>query len=170
VSTTTLAVPPLRQLQLAIRRCQPSEAVASKTWLAERHYLQSAPPGFVHVYEFTERGRLIGGLILGRPTARQYDADRILEVTRLFFVDETPPHVESKGLALLRKHVRIWLPQIRLLLAYSDPEQGHEGTIYEADGWAPLGTTDGAWGQGWKSRVGRHEQRNSKKQRWVRTP
>jgi hypothetical protein len=65
---------------------------------------------------------------------------------------------------------RIWIPKIRLLLAYSDPEQGHEGTIYEADGWAPLGLTDGAWGAGWNSRKGRRDQRVSRKRRWVRTP
>jgi hypothetical protein len=122
------------------------------------------------VYEFTHQGRLIGGLLLGRPGARQYDSDRILEVTRLFFVDETPLHVESKGLALMRKHARVWLPQIRLLIAYSDPDQGHEGTIYAADGWAPFGMTDGAWGYGWNSRAGRRSGRVSKKQRWVRTP
>lgn len=156
--------------QLHLRRAQPSEAIAQKHWIAERHYLESAPPGFVHVYEFTLGSELVGGAILGRPGARQYDPDRILEVTRFFFVDATPTHVESKGLAMMRKHIRIWIPKIRLLLAYSDPEQGHEGTIYEADGWAPLGLTDGAWGHGWNSRKGRRDQRVSKKRRWVRTP
>lgn len=156
--------------QLHLRRAQPAEALASKAWIAERHYLQSAPPGFVHVYEFTLGGDLVGGAILGRTSARQYDPDRILEVTRFFFVDETPRHVESKGLAMMRKHVRVWLPAIRLLIAYSDPAQGHEGTIYEADGWCPLGMTEGAWGSGWGSREGRRAQPVSKKRRWVRTP
>lgn len=159
-----------RGAQLALRRCQPSEALASKDWIAERHYLESAPPGFVHVYEFLARGVLIGGALLGRTNARQYDPDRILEVTRFYFVDDTERFVESRGLALLRKHVRIWIPKIRLLIAYSDPERGHEGTIYEADGWCQFGMTDGAWGYGWNSRKGRRDQKVSKKHRWVRTP
>jgi hypothetical protein len=156
--------------QLHVRRLQPSEALEGRAWIAERHYLESAPPGFVHVYEFTLGGERRGGLILGRTSARQYDPERILEVTRLFFVDDTPPHVESRALALARKHVRIWIPKIRLLIAYSDPDQGHEGIIYEADNWCPFGMTDGAWGYGWKSREGRRGDRVSKKQRWVRTP
>ena len=156
--------------QLACRRCQPSEAIAQKLWIADQHYLQSAPPGFVHVYEYTLRGQLVGGCILGRTAARQYNADRVLEVTRFFFVDGTPPNVESRGLALMRKHVRTWLPAIRLLLAYSDPEQGHEGTIYAADGWCDLGLTDGPRGYGWQSRQGRRDRKASRKLRWVRTP
>lgn len=156
--------------QLHCRRCQPSESRARKEWIAERHYLESAPPGFVNVYEFLIRRELVGGAILGRPSAKQYDPDLILEVTRFFFVDDTPPHVESRGLALMRRHVRVWLPSIRLLIAYSDPEQGHEGKIYQADGWCPFGITAGAWGYGWKSRQGRRDQKVSKKQRWLRTP
>lgn len=156
--------------QLHMRRSQPSEAIAQKHWIADRHYLQSAPPGFVHVYEFTLGGDLVGGALLGRPAARTYDADRVLELTRLFFVDDTPTMVESRGLSLMRKHVRIWIPAIRLLLAYSDPEAGHEGTIYEADGWCPFGMTEGAWGHGWNSRKDRRDVKASKKRRWVRTP
>lgn len=156
--------------QLHCRRTQPSEALAAKAWITERHYLESAPPGFVHVYEYLLGRQLVGGCILGRTSARQYDPDRILEVTRLFFVDDTPPNVESQGLAMMRKHVRTWLPRIRLLIAYSDPDHGHEGTIYEADGWCPLGMTEGAWGAGWGSRVGRRARPVSKKRRWVRTP
>lgn len=157
-------------LQLAIRRCQPSETLAQRAWIVDRHYLESAPPGFVHIYEFTLRGLLVGGLILGRTSARQYNPDHVLEVTRLYFVDETPLFVESRGLALMRKNVRIWIPAIRMLVAYSDPEQGHEGTIYSADGWADMGLTAGAWGYGWASRAGRRDQRVSKKRRWMRTP
>lgn len=156
--------------QLAIRRCQPSETIARKQWIAERHYLQSAPPGFVHVYEYLLRGDLVGGCILGRTSARQYDPKRVLEVTRFFFLDGTPSNVESRGLALMRKHVRMWLPAIRLLIAYSDPGQGHGGTIYNADGWCPFGMTDRAWGYGWNSRAGRRDQKVSRKRRWVRTP
>ena len=156
--------------QLAVRRAQPSESRAVSAWIAERHYTQSCPPGFVWAVEFLLQGRRVGAALLGRPTARQYDADKVLELTRLVFEDATPPFVESRGLALLRRQVRVWLPGVRLLLAYSDPEQGHEGLIYQADGWCPFGKTDGAWGYGWASRSGRRDQRVSKKARWVRTP
>lgn len=141
-----------------------------KAWIAAHHYLQSCPPGFVHLYEFTDGRNLIGGMLLGRPSVPRYDPDRILQLHRVFFVDDTERCVESQGLSLFRKHVRVWLPQIRGLLSYSDPTEGHEGTIYGADMWCPLGLTDEAWGYGWKSREGRRDQKVSKKMRWFRTP
>ena len=155
---------------MEVRRCQPSEAREVLAWLKERHYLKSTPPGFVAVLEFVEDGQRVGAMQIGRPTARQYDADRILELTRMYFVDSMPKNTESFALAKMRAFVRRWFPQIRLLLAYSDPEVGHRGTVYEADGWAPFGMTDGAWGHGWKSRAERRDMKVSKKQRWVRTP
>lgn len=156
--------------QLTIRRCQPSEARATSKWIAAGHYLQSCPPGFIHVLEFLQGRDLVGAMLLGRPCAKQYEADRVLQLHRVYFIDDTPTNTESRALGLMRKHVRIWLPSIRLLLSYSDPEQGHQGTIYEADGWCKFGMTTEHWGYGWKSREGRRDQRLSKKQRWVRTP
>jgi hypothetical protein len=155
---------------MQFRRAQPSESVEVKDWLAANHYLQSCPPGFVQMYEFIEGRRRIGAMLLGRPAAKTYDPDKILQLHRVWFVDDTEPFVESKGLAMMRKHVRVWLPKIRLLLSYSDPGEGHTGMIYDADGWAPLGMTDEAWGYGWKSRNGRRDQKVSRKMRWVRTP
>jgi hypothetical protein len=153
-----------------LRRAQPSETRELKDWIAANHYLQSCPPGFVHLYEFTEGKEVIGGMLLGRPSAKQYDPDKILQLHRVFFIDETAHCVESQGLSMMRRYVRVWIPQIRGLLSYSDPSVGHEGTIYEADMWCPLGLTDEHWGYGWKSRNGRRDQRLSKKQRWFRTP
>jgi len=124
----------------------------------------------VHLYEFIEGKELIGGMILGRPSAKQYNPDKILQLHRVFFIDDTAPNVESQGLSMMRRMVRVWIPQIRGLLSYSDPSIGHEGTIYEADMWCPLGLTDEHWGYGWKSREGRRDQRVSRKMRWFRTP
>jgi hypothetical protein len=159
-----------QKIQLHFRRAQPSETRQLKEWIAANHYLQSCPPGFVQLYEFTDGARLIGGMLLGRPSAKAYDPDRILQLHRVFFVDDTQPFVESHGLSLMRRHVRDWLPQIRGLLSYSDPTEGHKGTIYEADMWCPLGLTDEHRGYGWKSREGRRDQKISKKMRWFRTP
>lgn len=151
-----------------LRRCQPSESKATSRWIALNHYLKCCPPGFVQVVEFTEGRELIGAMLLGRPASKEYDADTILQLHRMFFIDEAPKNTESQGLGMMRKHVRVWLPTIRLLLSYSDPEQGHMAIVYEADGWARFGMTSS--GTGWKSREGRRDAPNSKKQRWVRTP
>jgi hypothetical protein len=153
---------------MMIRRTQPTEARDVVAWLKSNHYLRSAPPGFIHVLEIVEgRGR-IGAMILGRPNSR--DSSRIMELTRAYLIDEAPKNSESHALALMRKHVRTWLPQIRLLLAYSDPAVGHAGTIYEADGWAQFGRTKHHGGYGWRSRPNRREDPVTPKFRWVRSP
>jgi hypothetical protein len=124
----------------------------------------------VNLFEFIEGKELIGGMLLGRPIAKQYNPDKVLQLHRMFFVDQTERFVESHGLALMRKHVRTWMPRIKGLLSYSDPSVGHEGTVYEADNWCELGMTDEGWGKGWESRDGRTGEKKSKKMRWFRTP
>src|SRR5579859_452348 len=126
---------------LHIRRAQPSETRDIMAWIKSNHYLRSTPPGYVAVLEFTSDCGRVGAMMLGRPAARTLDADRVLELNRMYFIDEMPTNTESRALAMMRKFVRTWLPNVRLLLAYSDPAAGHRGGIYEADGWAPFGMT-----------------------------
>jgi len=158
----------LRLMQ--IRRCQPSEARALLAWIKERHYLRSTPPGFIVVLEFLEGRERIGAMQIGRPTSRGLDPDRIVELNRMYFVDEAPKNTESHALALMRKWVRTWLPAVKLILAYSDPSVGHAGTIYEADGWANFGRTKKDR-TGWATRPDRQQRTaTTQKLRWVRTP
>ena len=155
---------------MIVRRCQPSETREVLQWIKDHHYLRSTPPGFVFILEFLEGRNRIGAMQVGRPTSRKIDAERIFELTRMYFVDQAPANTESAALAMLRRFVRRWFQGIRLLLAYSDPAQGHRGTIYEADGWAPFGRTAPSHGCGWKSREGRRDECVGSKLRWVRTP
>lgn len=157
---------------MILRRLQPSESRELRQWIIDRHYLKSAPPGYRVALEYLLDGARIGGCLVGRPSSRELDPVLWLEVTRFYFVDETPPFVESQGLAKMRRYVRIWMRQVRCLIAYSDPGQGHEGTIYLADGWAPFGRTSARHDQaGWQNRKGRRGEENySRKVRWVRTP
>ena len=101
-----------------------------------------------------------------------YDPDLVVQLYRVFFVDETAHCVESQALAMARKHIRTWTPQIRLVLSYSDPSVGHEGTIYDADGWCPLGKTRERHDYGFQTHKGRERTKRdvSAKVRWVRTP
>lgn len=139
-------------------------------WIAELHYLRSKPPGFVQVLEFSEGRELVGGMIIGRTSSRSLDQNLILELNRVFFVDSAPKNTESQALSMMRRHVRVWLPSVRLLISYLDPSQGHTGMIYAADGWAPFGMTSHKSGYGWRSRPNRKADPVTPKQRWVRTP
>jgi hypothetical protein len=169
--TQPIAVPeryPLRQM--ALRRAQPSESREIAAWIKERHYTKRTPPGYVVALEFIDGRSRIGAMLLGRPASRKIDQSRVLELTRMYFVDEMQGNTESRALGLMRRFVRTWLPNVRLLVAYSDPSVGHSGSIYEADGWAQFGETGKKSGYGWRSRPNRNNDPVTSKLRWLRTP
>ena len=137
-------------------------------WIKERHYLQSTPPGAILRMCFEDgTNRLLGCMLWGHPTARKLDQEHILELTRMCFIDDTPPCIESKCLAMARRYIRKHCPVIKGLIAYSSSGAGHEGTIYKADNWYALGTSKGA---SWQTRTGRTDRDLSQKTRWTRSP
>lgn len=135
-------------------------------WIAERHYLHSTPAGAkLRLWIKDDDNNIIGAMMWGRPTARTYDGERILELTRMYMIDDTESFAESKALGMARKFIRKQLPQVKGLLAYSSTGEQHKGTIYEADGWFAIGMTEAkAW-----NKDGRKNIDISKKIRWVRT-
>ena len=89
-----------------------------------------------------DEGLLIGVAVYGFPVGRQtvksitpnLNNDEVLELTRLWLVDEAPKNSESyfigKTFEWLRKNTKI-----KVLISYSDPMQGHLGIIYQATNW-----------------------------------
>jgi hypothetical protein len=153
-----------------LRRAQPAESREVREWIMKHHYTRTAPPGYVVALEFLDGRDRVGAMLLGRPTSRALDATLWLELTRMYFVDAAPRNTESRALAMMRRFVRTWLPEIKGLLAYSDPSAGHAGTVYLADNWAPFGHTKRDH-VGWRSRPGRTAGGSTApKKRWVRTP
>lgn len=155
---------------MILRRLQPSEAGEFDAWIASNHYRECAPAGAVLRLEFLEGSERVGGMMWGRPEARLLDEDatHILENTRTFFNPQAGGF-RSENLASARKFIRKWFPQIRLVLAYADPEEGHVGTVYLADGWASFGKTTPKE-KGWMNREGRKDECGHSKRRFVRTP
>lgn len=139
-------------------------------FIASLHYLGYTPPGARIRLGILEGGiKLIGGMMWGRPSARELDQKTILELTRMAFIDDTEPFVESKSLALARKWIRSNMPEIKLVLAYSDTEQGHDGIVYKADNWALFGKAKGHhWAS--SSKLNRRDIATKDKLRWVRSP
>lgn len=116
-------------------------------WIAERHYLKSTPAGARLRFWVLVEGKRVGAMMWGRPVARNLDQDRLLELTRMYFIDDTPRFIESRGLGMARSYIRKHLPEVKGLLAYSSTGEGHEGTVYEADGWFCVGMSGGAHGK-----------------------
>lgn len=154
---------------MILRRAQPSESREVREWIMKHHYTRTAPPGYRVALEFIEGDERVGAMLLGRPTSRELNAGVWLELTRMWFVDEAPKNTESAALAMMRRWVRVWMPEIKGLLAYSNPAVGHVGTVYLADNWAPFGRTK-LDHVGWRSRPNRTAETPARKVRWVRTP
>lgn len=86
--------------------------------------------------------KLIGVAVYGFPVGRQtvksitpeLQNNEVLELTRLWLVDDAPKNSESYFLGRtfdwLRKNTKT-----KVLISYSDPMQGHVGTIYQATNW-----------------------------------
>ena len=138
-------------------------------WIRKRHYLKSAPlMASIKMCFKDGHHNIMGCMMWGNPTARKIDQKNILELYRLCFVDDTEPFIESKCLAMARKHIRKHHPHVKGLIAYSSTGMGHEGTVYKADNWYALGNTKFA---SWETRDGgRMDKDKSTKIRWTRSP
>ena len=136
-------------------------------WIAEHHYLHSTPAGAVLRQEIQDdAGQRIGGMMWGRNPSPRQDQQSILCLTRMYCVDDTEPYVESRALSMARKYIRKHYPHIKGLVAYSSTGAGHEGVIYQADGWFEVSRTTG----GRDCRPGRANRDTSVKIKWCRTP
>ena len=147
-------------------RLEEVHSVEVDRYITEHHYLHSAPAGArLRLWIKDDSNNIIGAMMWGRPTARTYNQERILELTRMFMVDDTEPYAESKALAMARKLIRKQLPQVKGLISYSSTGEHHKGTIYEADGWFAVGMIEAkAWNKKDRANID-----VSKKIRWVRS-
>lgn len=137
-------------------------------WIKEHHYLHSTPAGAVIRMEFLdEDNNRIGGMMWGRNPSPKQEQKEVLCLTRMFFIDDTERFIESRSLGMARKYIRMHYPQIKGLVAYSSTGEGHEGTIYKADGWFEVSRSRD------KSKDYRDNRKNidiSSKIKWVRSP
>ena len=92
---------------------------------------------------------LIGVICYGDPIGRHcgvsisetLDRTEVMELVRLFVFDGYGCNIESwfvgKSFEWLKENAK----QIRALISYSDPVQGHKGQIYQATNWLYQGTS-----------------------------
>lgn len=92
--------------------------------------------------------KLIGVAVYGFPVGRQtvksitpnLNNSDVLELTRLWLIDEAPKNSESYFLGKTFK----WLrdnTDVKVLISYSDPMQEHLGIIYQATNWLYQGNS-----------------------------
>lgn len=87
-----------------------------------------------------EKEELIGCVVFGNPVGRSTAASlsselkisQVYELTRLFIHDGYGKNIESYCIGQCLQYIKRTLPNIKAVISYSDPEQGHVGTIYKA--------------------------------------
>ena len=66
----------------------------------------------------------------------------VLELTRLFIHDGYGKNIESHVISATFKWMKENATNIKVLISYADPEQSHDGAIYQATNWIYQGCGD----------------------------
>jgi len=123
---------------------RPIPVVVAKKLLEREHYLHSLPGGTRLAFGAFLDQRLMGALTLGAGPSQAFrlvegaSADDCAVLSRLWLSDELPCNSESRVLGIvlrsLRRHTNL-----KFVVTYADPAEGHVGTVYQATGWCYIG-------------------------------
>jgi hypothetical protein len=74
------------------------------------------------------------------------ELDEVLELTRLVCLDGYGKNLESYVISQSFRWLKTHAKEVKVLVSYADPEQGHQGTIYKAanfkfEGMTALGSS-----------------------------
>lgn len=137
-------------------------------YIRENHYLHSTPAGAILRMEFLDDDRQrLGAMLWGRNPSPKQEQREVLCLTRMYFRDDTEPYIESRALAMARKYIRKHLPAVKGVVSYASVGEGHEGTVYKADGWFEVSRSRE---NARDCRMGRKNLDTSVKIKFVRTP
>ena len=128
-------------------RVTPIALGIAKRVLTKHHYLHSLPGGTQLAFGVFLGSRLTGALTIGCGPSQAYKLvksatpDDCAVLTRLWLSDELPSNSESRVIGVVLRALRR-NTDLKFLLSYADPSQGHVGTIYQATGWLYTGESD----------------------------
>lgn len=137
---------------------------AARRIIENHHYLGYAPKCMKFNLGIFADNEIMGVMMFGHPIARLEEQEHTLELTRMFLFD-SPKNSESRALSLAEKWIKANKPEITRLIAYSDTQQGHNGTIYKAANWKEIGSVQP---HTWSSRSGRRGVIGGKKLKFER--
>ena len=100
--------------------------------------------------------KMIGVIVYGDPIGRltgqsisdEIDRTEVLELTRLFIHDGYGSNIESWFISQSFNWLRKNMSEIKALISYASPVEGHSGTIYQATNWIYQGNNN-RWNDGW---------------------
>lgn len=137
--------------KLSIRKI---DKVSAKKMVVKHHYSKLWTKCSVALGLFHQTGnehaffdepeeKMIGVCVYGDPIGRLsgqsisdlLDRTKVLELTRLFVHDGYGSNIESWFISQSFQYLKKNFPFILALMSYSDPKEGHAGTIYQATNW-----------------------------------
>jgi len=121
---------------------------AAKYAVMHWHYSKCMPVGKLVKIGVWEGGQFIGCVLFGRGATqfagRQYGlgSTEVCELVRIALCKHAAPvsQVAASAVRILR-HAN---PGLRLIISFADPDQGHNGTIYQAMNWLYAGVGQGS--------------------------
>ena len=124
---------------------KPIEKQLANEIIVKYHYLHREPNN-VFSYALYNDMEIIGICIFGKPASPfpcmlfgESEMMRVLELTRLFTVDNNIPNKESY---FISQCLNLLPKEFDIILSYADYSIGHTGYIYQASNWKYFGLTD----------------------------
>lgn len=118
--------------------------------------------GWKAVFGTRYDNELIAVVVLGRPLARWYDADKRVNITRLAAKPKRPDNTASWLIARARNWA--YYEGYEVIAAHAGVA-GNHGTVYEASGFELVKEKEESTNT-WKSREGRDDYGNYVRRRW----
>jgi hypothetical protein len=127
---------------------RPIDNKTAEKWVVKWHYSHRIPTGKNIRYGLYANGNLYAVIVYGIGVnpyqARFLGVNRVLEIKRMCRAEPALNYPLSRFIAISSKMVAKEYP-FDCLIAFADPEQGHEGTVYKASGFRLHGMTNAEW-------------------------
>lgn len=124
------------------------EHAVAKKWVEQWHYSHRIPTGKNIYFGLFHNDKLYAVIVYGIGVnpyqAKFLGVGRVLEIKRMCRAEPIQSYPLSRFIALTSKMVAKEYPY-DCLIAFADPEQGHEGIVYKASGFTLHGLTNPEW-------------------------
>ena len=121
----------------------------ARRYIIKNHYSHGCHNAPSACYGLFWNGELIGVLVFAVSCSENVRASilgqgtegEITELHRLHILDGTPKNTESFFVARCLRLLKIDMPEIKIVISFADPMEGHVGTIYQATNALYYGTS-----------------------------
>jgi hypothetical protein len=124
----------------------------ARRYIIDNHYSHGCHNAPTASYGLFWKGELIGALVFAVPCSENVRAsvfgrgteNEVTELHRLHIMDGTPKNTESWFISRCIRSLKADVPEIRAIISFADPMEGHVGTIYQATNAIYCGTSENA--------------------------